>query len=408
MTANVKHVLLVGAGPAGAALAYLLARRGVGVTLLETHPNFERHFRGEGLQPSGVDAFAQMGLGKQLEQLPQARVDRLEIYRHGRFILRVRTRDLGMEEARMFSQPAILDMVTGEARRFPSFRLEMGVTVRELLREGGRGAGVRADTPGGPREYRADLVVGTDGRHAVTRKQGGFTELRELQGFDILWVKVPFPDCFAERQTMRVFLARGPTTFMSPASDGRLQVGFAIRKGEYAALRAKGADKWTEELIAGAPAEVAAHLRAHGGALGRAMLLDVVCGRLTHWSAPGLLLIGDAAHPMSPIGGQGINLALRDALVAANHLCPVLAGGGDDDAIDTAARRVEEERLPEIALMQDLQQRQARVFFEADRLTHRLFLRLLPLLAPTGLLPLLFRRRITRFAHGAVPVRLTA
>ena len=141
-----------------------------------------------------------------------------------------------------------------------------------------------------------------------------------------------------------------------PTADGQLQVGFVIPKGGYAALRARGAEAWTEELIGRLPAYLADHLRAHREAVAGATLLNVVCGRLTEWTAPGLLLIGDAAHPMSPVGGQGVNIALRDALVAANHLCPVLTAGGDPAAIDAAARRVRDERWPEIVAVQKMQE----------------------------------------------------
>jgi 2-polyprenyl-6-methoxyphenol hydroxylase-like FAD-dependent oxidoreductase len=406
MSANVGRVVVIGAGPAGAALSYLLARRGVGVTLLEKHLDFARAFRGEGLQQSGLDALAQMGLAGPLARLPQARVVNLEVYRTGVLLARLPTAAVGMEEGRMFSQPALLEMITGEARRFPSFHLDMGVTVRDLIHDGGRVVGIRADTPQGPREYRADLVIGTDGRHSVTRKQGGFTELCLQQGFDILWTRVPFPPFLADRETMRIYLGFGRVTFLLPTSEGTAQVGFSIPKGNFPALRSRGVEAWTEEMLGSVPADLAAYLLGHREALARAVLLDVVCGRLTNWSVPGLLLLGDAAHPMSPIGGQGINLALRDAVVAANHLCPVLASGGGPAAVDAAARRIEAERLPEIALMQELQQRQARLFFEPGRLSYRLFFQVLPLLARSGLLARLFRRRITRFAHGAVPVRL--
>src|SRR5205085_12172170 len=111
-------------------------------------------------------------------------------------------------------------------------------------------------------------------------------------------------------------------------------------KGGFAAARARAAEEWTEELIGACPACLADHLRVHREAVAGATLLNVVCGRLTEWTAPGLLLIGDAAHPMSPVGAQGVNIALRDALVAANHLCPVLTANGDPAAIDAAARRV--------------------------------------------------------------------
>src|SRR5262249_33427054 len=149
-------------------------------------------------------------------------------------------------------------------------------------------------------------------------------------------------------------------------ADGQLQVGFVIPKGGYAALRAPGVDDWTEELIGRLPAFLADHLRAHRDAVAGATLLNVVCGRLSEWTVPGLLLIGDAAHPMSPVGGQGVNIALRDALVSANHLCPVLAAGRDPVALDTATKKIRDERWPEIVAVQEMQQNQARLLFTPD------------------------------------------
>jgi 2-polyprenyl-6-methoxyphenol hydroxylase-like FAD-dependent oxidoreductase len=138
------------------------------------------------------------------------------------------------------------------------------------------------------------------------------------------------------------------------------------------------------------------------------VLLDVMVSRLETWTAPGLLLLGDAAHPMSPNGGQGINMALRDALVAANHLVPVLTGGNDPAEIDAATRRVAEERLPEIVAIQEHQRKQTRMFLGSDRFSARLAMRLLPFLARTGLLRLLAGKRLHSSQYGIVPVRLTA
>ena len=191
-----------------------------------------------------------------------------------------------------------------------------------------------------------------------------------------------------------------------PTADGQLQVGFIIPKGGYAALRARGAEEWTEELIGRLPAYLADHLRAHREAVAGATLLNVVCGRLTEWTAPGLLLIGDAAHPMSPVGGQGVNIALRDALVAANHLCPVLTAGGDPAALDAAARRVRDERWPEIVTVQQMQQGQMRILFGPDRWSTRLAQRLLPWLIRTGVLQWLRRKANRLMSEGVVPVRL--
>jgi 2-polyprenyl-6-methoxyphenol hydroxylase-like FAD-dependent oxidoreductase len=400
------RVVIVGGGPAGMALAYLLARRGVGITVLEMHHDFARAFRGEGLQRSGIDAFQQMGLGEQFDRLPHIEAHFIEIYSRGRRILRADAEGFGRGQARVVSQPAMLQLLADEAGKHPSFRLERGVTMRDFLRENGRVVGVRASGDDGPREYRADLVVGADGRHAATRKQSGLPELAFPQGFDILWLKIPYTDGYPDRTTALVEIAAHRTALAYPTADGQLQVGFIIPKGGYAALRARGAEAWTEELIGRLPAFLADHLRAHREAVAGATLLNVVIGRLTEWTAPGLLLIGDAAHPMSPVGGQGINIALRDALVAANHLCPVLTAGGDPPAIDAAARRVQDERWPEIVTVQQIQHNEARVLNHPDRWSSRLLYRLLPLLFRTGLLLWLQRKERRQLSEGVVPVRL--
>jgi 2-polyprenyl-6-methoxyphenol hydroxylase-like FAD-dependent oxidoreductase len=399
-----SHVLIIGAGPAGAALSYLLARRGVAVTLLEKHPDFTRSFRGEGLQPSGIEAFAQMGLADKLAHLPQAAVNCLHIHQGGRLRAVLSSERTGFA-GRFVSQPAMLAMLTDQAKRFPSFRLEMGVTARELLHQDGRVAGVRVEGPNGPREIRADLVIGTDGRSSIARKQGGFHELERKPGFDVLWVKVPKPAFWTNPGMVRLEVSSGRFTGVLPASDGLLQVGFTIPKGTFPHTRAKGVMAWTEELLAPLSADLAAHLRANREAMAKAVLLDVVVGRLTEWTRPGLLLLGDAAHPMSPVGGQGINLALRDTLVAANHLVPALLGGAGHAAIDEAARRVADERMPEIIEVQEHQDRQAKGFTQRGWM-HEQMMRLLPLLASTGLLRLMLGRRMRALQHGTRPVRL--
>jgi 2-polyprenyl-6-methoxyphenol hydroxylase-like FAD-dependent oxidoreductase len=154
--------------------------------------------------------------------------------------------------------------------------------------------------------------------------------------------------------------------------------------------------------------DLATHLRANAESLKHPVLLDVIVGRLETWTAPGLLLLGDAAHPMAPNGGQGINMALRDALVVANHLCPVLTRGGAAADIDVAARQVVEERMPEIVAIQEHQRKQTQTFLRSDRFLYRLVLQTLPFLVRTGLARLLIGKRLSSLQHGVVPVRLTA
>lgn len=402
---DVKRVVIVGAGPAGATLAYLLARRGIAVTLLERHRDFSRTFRGDGLQPSGLDAFRQMGLGDKLQRLPKALIRAIELFQHGRLRARIDTERLGFIGC-FIPQPAILEMLVDEARAFANFRVELGMTVRDLLRENGRVTGVLAEDERGVHSFATDLVVGADGRYSTIRKLGAFTPLTDPQVFDVLNYKVPFPDFWPDRFTARLELGPGCITGAIPTSDGRLWVGMTIQKGQYKALRAEGPEHWAGELLQRVSPDLAAYLRTQAEALTHPVLLDVIVGCLTRWTAPGLLLLGDAAHPMSPIGGQGINLALRDAIVAANHLCPALTANAAATTIDAAAGRVADERLPEIVAIQEHQRKQAETFLRSDRWLSRLAMRLLPVLARTGLLRFFMSNRLRSLQHGVVPVKL--
>ncbi len=401
-------VAIVGAGPAGAALALLLARRGVPVVLAERHTDFAREFRGEGLLPSGVDALQQMGLGAALDALPQSRVDRVQLFQERRLVLMLDIPAVTGVAAgpRFVSQPALLEMLVAEAGRHPSFRFERGFTVRDLLREGPRVAGVRGDTHAGAREIAADYVIGTDGRASLVRRRSGLDREREAQSFDVVWFKLPLPDFLSSRRDARAYLGRGHFCLMFPAPDGLLQIGWVIEKGGFGELRDKGIDEWLSQLTHHVSDDLARHLEACRSGLEHPFLLDVVCDHLDEWSAPGLLLLGDAAHPMSPVGAQGINIALRDALVAANHLGPALLAGGEPDALDAAARAIAQERLPEVRTIQRLQQLPPRLLFQRTVASRLLVGSLLPLLVRTGAAAVLFRSTFRRFAEGTTPVKL--
>ena len=359
--------IVVGAGPAGAGLACLLAQRGIEVALLERQLDFAREFRGEFLMPSGIEALEQMGLGALLQSLPHAQPESLEIYFDRTLALSLRPGAdgpgadlLGGRLPMAVSQPALLEAIVREAARSPGFRLLRGATVRELLSENGRVVGVRAHTSEGEQLLRADLIVGADGRASAVRRRGGFEVREQAPPMDVVWFKVP---ALGDFRGARGYVGRGHLLIAYHAWDDRIQIAWAILKGTFGELRRRGVPEWVEEMAGHVTPDLATHLRAHRDALLHPFLLDALSERVTRWSAPGVLLLGDAAHTMSPVGGQGLNVALRDAIVAANHLVPALRGGASPTALDAAARAVEAERLPEIAAIQRMQALPPRVVF---------------------------------------------
>jgi 2-polyprenyl-6-methoxyphenol hydroxylase-like FAD-dependent oxidoreductase len=352
--------LMVGAGPAGATTALLLARCGLDVALVEREPSFERVFRGEGLMPSGIDALIEMGLGGMLESIPGRRVESWNIWIDGEevFVIPEPIEKLGERATRVVSQPAFLEKVIEEASRYPSFSFERGARVRDLIRDaGGRVVGAALETENGPRKAWADLVVGCDGRGSLVRTRAGLDLELLPENYDVLWFKLPAPDRLRKRCSFMITVAGQKHPAVCYTSwDGRLQYGLVMPKGGLKELRGRD---WLAEAVGSAPAWLAEHMFAKRSKIDGPIKLNVLVGRCRKWTAPGVLLLGDAAHPMSPVRAQGINLALRDAIVAANHLVPVLRAGAAPSVVDAACQAVQAEREPEIARAHTLQIREA-------------------------------------------------
>jgi 2-polyprenyl-6-methoxyphenol hydroxylase-like FAD-dependent oxidoreductase len=350
------RIVVVGAGPAGAALSLLLARGGAEVHLIDRELAFDRVFRGEGLMPLGLEMLHQMGFRDRLRELPGERLDAWDIYLDRLRVMHIEepSRELGDLALRVVSQPALLSLLVEEAAKHPGFAFRPGVGARDLVRDADRVTGVRLATPHGEETLTADLVIGTDGRASLVRQRAGL-ELRLLnESYDVLWFKVPLPAALEGNNPIQIFASGAAAALAYRSWDGRWQVAWMLPKGDW--RRARERD-WLADCAALMPPPFGEHLLAHRQALVGPSLLDVIVGRCPRWHAPGLLLLGDAAHPMSPIRAQGINMALRDAVVAANHLVPVLRAGGD---VGHALAAIQRDREPEVARAQTLQYREAR------------------------------------------------
>jgi 2-polyprenyl-6-methoxyphenol hydroxylase-like FAD-dependent oxidoreductase len=308
---------VVGGGPGGAVLALLLARSGVDVTLLEAHPDFDREFRGDTLHPSVMEIMDQLGLAERLLELRHTELRTFTVQTaSGPFTpVDLSRLDTKYPYITMMPQTSFLEFVTGEAERYPNFRLVMGARVRELVEEDGVVRGVRYEAEDGRHEVRAVLTVGADGRGSRVRRLAGFEPVKTSPPMDVLWFKLPRKKEDPAGIVGR--FGRGHAAVMLDRED-YWQAGYIIPKGTYPELRREGIEalhRGFAELIP----EYADRIE-HLEDWQQASLLSVESSRCPRWYRPGLLLIGDAAHVMSPVGGVGINYAIQDAVVAANVL----------------------------------------------------------------------------------------
>ncbi len=364
-------MVVVGAGPAGASLALLLARSGLPVDLVEAALNSNRLFRGEGLMPSGLAALAAMGLMPLPAAVPHRPLKAWSFFLDRQSLFEV-AEPMGSPVAcTLVDQGSLLRELLAEAGRQPGFRLFQGRAVRDLLHLDGRITGVRL-ADGTPLE--ASLVVGCDGRDSLVRQQGQLDLEVAPSPLDVLWFRLRGPAAegivgWLEGRFVTVVGAAGSYALF-PSSRGGVQLGWALAPG----AAPPTPDAWSDLWAGDAPAPLARLLRTlPDTAVQGPVRLPVRVGLCRRWQRPGLLLLGDAAHPMSPLRAQGINMALRDALVAARHLEPALADG-DSGAIDAAIATIASERLPEIRRIQQLQEEEAR---RADLLRRRHGLRAL-------------------------------
>ena len=345
---------IVGGGPAGMMLGLLLARVGVAVTVLEKHGDFLRDFRGDTVHPSTLQILDEIGLAERFARLPQRRIERLSAVIGGREQVIADFRGLRPYDfLTVVPQWDLLDLLADAGRSMPCFDLRLRHAATGLLREGGRIVGVTVDTPTGPQTLRADRVIACDGRHSTLRRAAGLAPHEFGAPMDVLWFRLPRhasdpPDAFGivERGRMMVLINRGDYW----------QAAYLVPKGGDAALRAQPVAVLRASVAALAP--WLAERTSVIGNWGAVKTLSVQVNRLARWHLPGLLCLGDAAHAMSPIGGVGINLAIQDAVAAANRLTtPLAAGAPIDEALLAAVQRRRQWPVCVVQRMQLLVQR---------------------------------------------------
>jgi 2-polyprenyl-6-methoxyphenol hydroxylase-like FAD-dependent oxidoreductase len=344
-----KSCCVVGGGPAGIMLGYLLARAGAPVTVLEKHTDFNRDFRGDTVHPSTMDVLDELGLLDEFLRIPHQQVVEVrgtygDLAFKGPDFRHVPARS---KFAALMPQWDFLQFLVERATRFPAFDLRMGHEAVDLIHEDGRIGGVVArDLQGHGVEVRAGLTIGCDGRHSAVRSAAQLELVESGVPVDVLWFRVSRQPSDPEQLLGIVNYGKGLVLINR---NDYYQAGLIVRKGSFDEIRSRGLEAFRRGV-----AELAPYLEGRMGEVrswDQVKLLTVQINRLRRWYRPGLLCIGDAAHAMSPAGGVGINLAIQDAVAAANILTdPLLEGRvAEDDLAAVQKRREFPTRLTQAA-----------------------------------------------------------
>ncbi|HET9638439.1 MAG TPA: FAD-dependent oxidoreductase [Allosphingosinicella sp.] len=349
MAGGQNSLVIVGGGPAGMVAGLLFARAGVPTIVLEKHGDFLRDFRGDTVHPSTLRIFSELGLLDRLLERPHDKVHDIQGLIGGR---KLAIADFTHFDPRwnfiaMMPQWDFLDFVADEARLYPHFTLLQDAEAIGLVEEAGRVAGIRYRAGGEERILSARLTIAADGRSSLMRAAAGLP-VRDLGApMDVFWFRVP-RERSPNNETTGVF-ASGRIMAMIDRGD-YWQCAYVFPKGMEGEVRARGIEAFREEVASLAP-----RLGERIGAVESwddVKLLSVSLDRLEQWHRPGLLVIGDAAHAMTPIGGVGINVAVQDAVAAANALAGPMAAGED---VDPLLHRVQKRRLPAVRITQAFQ-----------------------------------------------------
>ena len=330
---------IVGGGPAGMMLGYLLGRAGIDVVVLEKHADFFRDFRGDTVHPSTLQVMDELGLIDGFLKLPHQRLQTMDGLFGG---TKVRIADLRRLNTKynfiaFMPQWDFLNFLREAGKRFASLEVLMSREAVDLIRRGDAIAGVRARTEGGIIDIEADLTIACDGRHSTVRERAGLAVEEIGAPMDVLWFRAGRK----ADETENLFARVEPGKMMITFDRGDYwQCAYVIAKGQYDAVKARGLQALLDDVVRMAP--VLKHGIADVKSFDDVKLLTVAINRLPRWTLPGLLLIGDAAHAMSPVGGVGVNLAVQDAVATANLLAEKLMRGCPaEQELDAVRRRRE-------------------------------------------------------------------
>jgi 2-polyprenyl-6-methoxyphenol hydroxylase-like FAD-dependent oxidoreductase len=340
---------IAGGGPAGMMLGFLLARAGVHVVVLEKHADFFRDFRGDTVHPSTLELMFELGLIDEFLKLPHQKVETLTAQIGAEHVQMVDFRHLPThcKFVALMPQWDFLNFLAEHGKQYKTFDLCMQADATDLIEENGRIAGLIANTPDGELTIRADLVVGCDGRHSIVREKAGFKSEDYGAPMDVLWFRLSHKvgdsaDTFGHIEAGRLMV-------MFDRGD-YWQCAYVIPKGGIERMKSEGLEAFRKQVV-----EMSPFLSDRVGELKTwddVKLLSVTVDRLKKWWRPGLICIGDAAHAMSPIGGVGINMAVQDAVAAANRLAGPLRTG---KLADADLQAIEERRTLPMRFTQGLQ-----------------------------------------------------
>ena len=324
--------------------------------------------------PGGLETLDQIGLWKDMEKVPHVKLERINIYINQKCAVSLEMRDntYSRYKPRWISQPDFLEMLVEKSAQYPNFAFLRGRRVRDLVRKNNRVAGVLTDNTNSANKIFSDLVVGTDGRSSIVRARSGIRFKSDPMPMDIVWVKIPRGDVRIGK-ALHAYAGGGRLLICAPTYDGNIQLGLVIKKGSFRELRNMGIPNLIDLMAEQVDSAMANHLNQVKEKDLKPFLLSTVSDRVERWSLPGLLLLGDAAHTSSPVGAQGLNLAIRDSVVAANHLIPAFLDEVDSGDLDQVTFNIENERITEIQTIQKIQARPPKILLRDTWWTKVLF-----------------------------------